>query len=216
MKRVVLAGAWLALALGGGPAPARAQTGERLVIGLSAAHAEGRLAGLGAGEEELAGPLFGAEVRATLSWLHLRAEYREGHLERGDRRATPRVASGRIGVGVSPFDWLAVTVGPRFFQLGTLANDRWITRWRVDVHGTRTVLPGLLDVFASVGSSLAGTEMDWNAPFGGGSGGELGVRVGGDGALWSTLGYRVDREVIAGGGRQATETIYLAFGVAMR
>ncbi len=187
---------------------------ERVVLGVSAAHTRMELKGFGAVPASLSGLLYGVEGRATLWHVQARGEYRQGHLDRsGTGLPSGDVIVARASIGIQPLPWLAVTAGPRYSRVKADDGNRHELRWRVELHGSGPLVPGLVRGFASVSGSVAGKGIDWGEPSGGG---ELGVMVGGiDRPLWARLGYRMDREYLSGASREAVETVYLAIGVAV-
>jgi hypothetical protein len=211
ITRLILA----AITLLASPELARAQTGERLVLGVSAARAEMRMVGFEPEAESLSGPLFGVEGRASLWWMHARGEYRQGRLEREGPEGSTRVVTARAGLGIHPFPWLAITAGPSIWTVDTDEGDRRITRWRVEAHGSSPLIPGVATGFATIGGSVAGTGLDWGVPFRS-AGGEAGILLGGlSRPMWARLGYRMDREYLSDGSWQAVETAYLTVGVSV-
>lgn len=191
-----------------------AQTPEWLAIGVSAAHTEVSMNGLGQGREALAGTLFGIEGRGSLWRLDTRGEYRQGRLDVDGTGTTARVVSVRGTFGVRVLPWIGIAGGPRFTRIGSPAGNRDVLRWRVEMVGTAPLVSGYVDGFASVAGSVAGTDVDGFSPMQGG-GGELGLLFAPPGRpLWASLGFRMDRESLPDGAFQIVETAYLSVGLS--
>jgi len=196
------------------PELAFGQVGEQLVLGVSAARAQTRAVAAGVPEQRLSGPLFGIEGRASRWRLHARGEYRQGRLARDGSSGSVRVILAEAGVGIQPVPWVALTAGPRYSS-GISAGQGDLLRWRVALHVEAPLIAGLASAFGSIGGSVAGASMDSSEPFRN-AGGEIGLRVGGpQRPLWGRLGYRMDRDYLAGGPWEAIETVYLSVGVSV-
>jgi hypothetical protein len=197
------------------PGSVAAQTGERLALGLTGATAHIRMVGFGGGDERLSGFLYGVEGRASLWRMHARAEYRQGSLDRGDVPGSGSVVTARASLGLEPVPWFAITSGPHISSVETLTGDELIVRWRVEVHGSAPLVLGWAVGFASIGGSVAGTSVDWGQPFRS-TGGDVGLLVGGGRhPMWARLGYRMDRELLARGGWESAEILYLSAGISV-
>jgi hypothetical protein len=197
------------------PASGLAQTGERLSLGVTAAHARLRMVGFDEGNGTLSGLLYGVEGRASWWRFHARGEFRQGRLEREGPRGSSRVISARAGLGVRPVEWVALTAGPRVTSVDIEGEDELIVRWQVELHASAPLVAGLASAFASVGGPVAGTEMDWDDPWRS-LGGDVGLLLGGvDSSIWGRLGYRVDREALLAGPWQSAELVYVSVGVSV-
>lgn len=211
-RRVVTLAAVLACAHA---QPGVAQPGERLALGVSAARSQMRTVGFGSEPEQLSGFLLGIEGRASFWWLHARGEYRQGRLDReSPGGSAAEVIEARASLGIRPFSWLALTAGPSFSKVG-IDGYPLVVRWQVELHGAVPLIQGIASGFASIGGSVAGTDVDYGSPFRSG-GGEVGLLLGGpDRPIWARLGYRVQRENLLGGSWQTAETTHLAVGVSV-
>ena len=196
--------------------PCAAQIGEWLSLGLSAARTEIRAEEFDDDEEVISGWLYGIEGQATLWRLHVRAEYRQGRPDQENLDgASTRVATARASFGVRPIPWVAVTGGPTYTTIDLPDGDRNILRWRVEAHGNAPIVAGVVSAFASLGGTVAGTDLEGFSPLGGG-GGELGIVLGAeDRPVWARLGFRMERETsFEDGASQTLETTYITIGVA--
>jgi hypothetical protein len=209
---VAAALAMLACAL---PATGAGQSNELLSIGVSAAATDIRMVGFGVGDETIEGMLYGVEGRASLWRLHLSGEYRQGRLSQehlGGVSTRVWSARGRLGVRVLP--WVVIAAGPSVSTVGSPGGNRQIVRWRVEGLGSLPLIQDVVSAFASIGGSVAGTDVQQAMPMEGG-GGEVGLLVAPEGrSIWARIGYRLDREFLLPGTSQTVETGYLSIGLS--
>lgn len=198
--------------------PAGAQSPEWAAIGLSAAWQDIRMFGYGAGgEESLDGMLYGVEARASFWRLRASGEYRQGRLwQHHLAGADTRVISARASLGVQLFDWVALVGGPLVTRVGTPAGDRQTVRWRIGTALSVPLVGDLVEGFATVAGSVAGTAVEGVIVPESGGGGEVGLVIAPEGRpVWARLGYRVDREYMHVDESQTIETAFLTVGVSI-
>lgn len=199
-------------------APAQAQEGDWVAIGLTSAWSDISMHGYGGGgEESLDGMLYGVEARGSFWRLWVGGEYRQGRMWQDHLRgARTRVISARGSVGISVLPWMAVTAGPHLSRVGTPAGDRQIVRWRLGTVLTVPLVGDLLQGVASVAGSVAGTAAEGAGFAGSGGGGEVGLRIEPLGRpIWARLGYRVDREYLQLDRSHHIQTAFLTVGVSI-
>jgi hypothetical protein len=121
-------------------------------------------------------------------------------------------ARGRLGVRVLP--WVVIAAGPSVSTVGSPGGNRQIVRWRVEGLGSLPLIPDVMSAFASIGGSVAGTDVQQAMPMEGG-GGEVGLLLAPEGRpIWARIGYRLDREFLLPGTSQTIETGYLSIGLS--
>lgn len=195
-------------------APVSAQS---ITFAPSVGRADVRTASTGAPDVARRGWIFGALGEGSFGWLRLRGSYHSGRLEgtSGGAIGTVRVHRGGAYLGPELAPGVVLGAGPWISHVPAAGGGRTILRWRVVAELSLWMIPERMSGYATLGGSLAGSDIEAPLHLGGG-GGEVGLRWAPPGSwVRAALGYRLDREALALGGHQTFETASLSLGVAV-
>jgi hypothetical protein len=155
----------------------------------------------------------GGLVRVSTWLAQLEFRYEQAGISTADGGTAQDLVEGEVLLGIRFLPWLTVKTGPRVranvTDLGTEKWVSWVGRIRGDVRLIGTAVRG----HAEAWSVLSG-NVNLNDDFGEGQGVEGGLVFDLFGSFWGEIGYRFDRDVLAGDVRtDITEKLYVRFGL---
>jgi len=166
------------------------------------------------------GPTFGVDAGVSLGSLMLGAGYLEGRVQpsSGSSDSVARdLVEARAFLGVQPWPWLRLSVGPhvRAFVIGAV-TERWVL-WPVRARAHSALASTPLETYVELWRALS-AKVNLPEAVDHVQGGEAGVVLRPRGsALWMRLGYRVDGAQLGGGSRsESVEAVSFAVGIGPR
>jgi hypothetical protein len=202
----------LALAVGAVRAQAPASLGATMGPAFARVHTP-----LGTAPGLFSGPAFIAEARAAWGRVIVGVDYLGGRVSPVTTGPAARdLVEGRAFVGVTPWPWLALSVGPQARAYVTdSATVRWVF-WQARARVQSPLAGSQLTTYVELWRALS-SEVTPATPLGRAQGGEAGLVVHPPrGPLWLRLSYRLDNATVVAGGSEMVEAISLTVGVATR
>jgi hypothetical protein len=204
----------LALALGvRPPLPLAAQVPSRFSggLGVQGLHV---LTEVGPQVQRLSGTMLGGEGRLRFGPVRIHAEYWQGTVDPDSGAATSRdVVEGQLLLGVRPWAWLTLRVGPHARAYVTPAGtQRWLM-WETQIRLEPVLVPGRVHGYLDVWR-VAGASVNVPEAFSDGAGGAAGMVVQlARSPLWGRLGYGIERIRLGGGRSESVDRLTLTVGI---
>ena len=156
----------------------------------------------------------GGLVRVSGVWLaQLELRYEQAGISTADGGTAQDLVEGDLLLGIRVLPWLTVKTGPSVRASVTdLGTEKWVS-WEARIRGDVRLIGTAVRGYAEAWSVLSG-NVNLNDDFGEGQGVEGGLAFDLFGSFWGEIGYRFDRDVLAGDVRtDITEKLYVRFGL---